>query len=58
MHGQERGSSAATISFEACARSEHGDAAVGERIVGPALRHQQGRARIPLEVLGVFGQSR
>ena len=57
MRGQERGSSAAAIPFDARARPEQRDAAVGERIVGPALRHQQRRARIPLEVLGVFGQS-
>ena len=55
MHGQERGASAAIISFDTRARSQHGDAAVGERIVSAILRHHQGGARIALEVLGMFG---
>ena len=57
MSGEERGTRAAAIPFDARARSEHGDAAVGERICSAALGHQQRRARIPLQVLGVLGES-
>ena len=57
MRGEECGARAAAIPFDARARSEHGDAAVGERICRAALGHQQRRARIPLQVLGVLGES-
>lgn len=57
MRCQERGSSAATILVDSRARTEHRDAAVGERIFRAALGHQQGRALIPLQIPGVFGQS-
>ena len=57
MSGEECGTRAAAILSDARARSEHGDAAVGERICRAALGHQQRRARIPLQVLGVLGES-
>ncbi len=57
MRGEERGARAAAIAFDARARTEHRDAAVGERIGRAALGHQQRRARIPLQVLGVLGES-
>ena len=57
MGGEECGTRAAAIAFDARARSEHRDAAVGERICRAALGHQQRRARIPLQVLGVLGES-
>jgi hypothetical protein len=57
MGGEECGTRAAAIPFDARARSEHCDAAVGERICRAALRYQQRRARIPLQVLGVLGES-
>jgi hypothetical protein len=56
MRCQERGSSAAAIPFDSRAQTEHRDAAVRERIFRAALGHQQGRAMIPLQILGVFGQ--
>src|SRR6478736_3075266 len=57
MNSEERGTRAAGIPFDARARSEDGDAAVGERICRASLGHEQRRARIPLQVLGVLGES-
>jgi hypothetical protein len=57
MSSEECGTRAAAIPFDARARSEDGDAAVGERICRASLGHQQRRARIPLQVLGVLGES-
>src|SRR6478672_11924334 len=57
MSSEECGTRAAAIPFEARARSEDGDAAVGKRICSACLGHQQRRARIPLQVLGVLGES-
>src|SRR5436190_23030148 len=57
MSSEECGARAAAIAFDARARSEDGDTAVGERICGASLGHQQRRARIPLQVLGVLGES-
>ena len=57
MDGQERGASAAAISVDLRARTEHRDAPVGERIGGPAFGNQQRSTRIAIEVLGVLGQS-
>ena len=57
MGAEERGTRAAVILSDARARSEHRDAAVGERICSAALGQQQRRARIPLQVLGVLGES-
>jgi hypothetical protein len=57
MSSEECGTRAAAIPFDASARSEDGDAAIGERICGASLGHQQRRARIPLQVLGVLGES-
>src|SRR6476659_7396939 len=56
MGGEEGGTRAGAILFNARARSEHCDAAVGERVCRAALGHQQRRARIPLQVLGVLGE--
>src|SRR4029434_10223907 len=56
MSSEECGTHAAAILFDARARSEDGDAAVGERICRASLGHQQRRARIPLQVLGVLGE--
>src|SRR5665213_778431 len=57
MRRQERGTRAAAIPLDSRAWTEQRDAAVGEGIVSAALGHQQRRARIPLEVLGMFGES-
>ena len=56
MGAEEGGTRAAAILSDARARSEHRDAAVGERICRAALGYQQRRARIPLQVLGVLGE--
>ena len=56
MSSEECGTRAAAIPFDARAPSEDGDAAVGERICRASLGHQQRRARIPLQVLGVLGE--
>ena len=56
MGGEECGTRAVIVPFNARARSEHCDAAVGERICRAALGHHQRRARIPLQVLGVLGE--
>ena len=56
MGGEECGTHAAATPSDARAWSEHRDAAVGERICRAALGHQQRRARIPLQVLGVLGE--
>src|SRR6266513_5601942 len=57
MSSEECGARAAAIAFDARTRSEDGDAAVGERICTDSLGHQQRRARILLQVLGVLGES-
>ena len=57
MRRQERGPSAASIPFDSRARTEQGDAAVGEGIDSAALGDEQRRTRISLQVLGVFGES-
>jgi hypothetical protein len=57
MSGEERGTRAAAVVSDARARSQHGDAAAGERICGATLGHQQRRAKIPFQVLGVLGES-
>ncbi len=54
--GEECGTRAAAIPFNAGARSEHRDTAVGERICRAYLGHQQRRARIPFQVPGVLGE--
>jgi hypothetical protein len=56
MSSEECGTRADAIPFDARARSEDGDAAVGERIRRASLGHQQRRARIPLQILGVLGK--
>src|SRR2546423_11306476 len=57
MSSEKCGTLTAAIPFDARARPEDGDAAVGERICRASLGHQQRRARIPLQVLGVLGES-
>jgi hypothetical protein len=57
MSGEERGTRAAAVLFDARARSQYGDPAVGERICGAALGHQQRRAKITFQVLGVLSES-
>lgn len=57
MSGEELVTRAAAVVSDARARSQHGDAAAGERICGATLGHQQRRARIPFQVLGVLGES-
>src|SRR5438132_13441620 len=56
MSSEECGTRTAAIPFDPRARSEDGDTAVGERICRAPLGHQQRRARIPRQVLGVLGQ--
>jgi hypothetical protein len=56
MRGKECGASAALVSFDARARTEHRDAAVGERIRGAALGYEQRCAGILFQILGVFGE--
>src|SRR6478735_2319621 len=57
MSSEECGTRAAAVPLDARARSEEGDAAIGERISRASLGHQQRRARIPLQVLSVLGES-
>ena len=56
MRGEEGGPGAAVVALDARARTEHGDAAIGERIRRSALGHQQRGARIPRQVPGVLGE--
>ncbi len=56
MHGKEGCAGGPPLSFDARARTEHRDTAVGERICRAALGHQQRRARIPFQVPGVLGE--
>ena len=57
MRGKECGTGAAVVPFDARALSYQRDPTIGERIGRAALCHHQGRARIPLQILGMFGES-
>src|SRR5688572_28241612 len=56
MSGEECGTRAAAIPLHPRARSEQGDAAVGERICSAALGYEQRGATVPLQVFGVLGE--
>src|SRR5258706_2166687 len=56
MRSEEFAARAAGIPFDARARSEERDAAVAELIFRASFGHQQRRASIPLQGLGVLGE--
>src|SRR5262245_15096377 len=57
VHREKCGTGAAPAPFDARAWTEQRDAAVSQRVCGAVLRYQQRGARIPLQILRMFGES-